>query len=115
MLSGTTYPAVMAFLRIPELILVLWVAALLLQGFAFVHCMLQRTAAFPAAGKWNKWGWAIITFLALVVTYISGNPIGLLPLVGLIASCVYVVDVRPAVREISGGRGGSGGRDTGRW
>jgi len=110
-----TYAAVMAFLRIDVVLLVLWIAALLLQGFALVHCLIQRTDAFPAAGKWNKWGWAIVMFLAFLVTYLYGNPLNLLPLVGLVASCVYLVDVRPAVREISGGRGGRGGRDTGSW
>jgi len=105
----------MAFLRIPELILVLWIGALALQGFAAVHCLLQRTDAFPAAGKWNKWGWAIVTGLSFLVTLIYQNPLNLLPVVGFVASCVYVVDVRPAVREISGGRGGRGGRDSGRW
>ncbi len=105
----------MAFLRIPELVLVLWLAALALQGFAVVHCLLQRTDAFPAAGKWNKWGWVAVTSIAFLVTFLYRSPIALLPLVGFIASCVYLVDVRPAVREISGGRGGAGGRDTGRW
>ncbi len=105
----------MAFLEISAILQVLLIAALLLQGFAVVHCLIQRADAFPAAGKWNKWGWAIVTFLAFVVTFVSHSPIGLLPLIGFVASCVYIVDVRPAVREISGGRGGRRGRDTGRW
>lgn len=104
----------MAFLDIGGVILVLWIGALALQGFAAVHCLIQRTDAFPAAGKWNKWGWAIVTGLAFLVTLIYQSPLNLLPLVGFVASCVYLVDVRPAVREVSGGRGG-GGRDTGRW
>lgn len=101
----------MAFLRIGEVVLVLWIAALALQGFALVHCLLQRSDAFPAADKWNKWGWSIVTGLAFAVTLLWRTPLALLPLVGFVASCVYMVDVRPAVREISGGRG----RDTGRW
>lgn len=114
-MGGFPYPAVMALLPGHQVIFVLWIAALLLQGFAAVHCLLQRTDAFPAAGKWNKWGWAIVTFLAVVVTFLSGSPLGILPLIGFVASCVYLVDVRPAVREISGGRGSSGGKDAGRW
>ncbi len=115
MLCAKPYPAVMAFLRIGEVLLVLWLIALALQGFAAVHCLMQRADAFGAAGKWNKWGWVIITSLAFVVTLIYQNPINLLPLVGFVASCVYLVDVRPAIREISGGRGSAGDRDTGRW
>lgn len=105
----------MAFLRIREVILVLWITAILLQGYAFVHCALQKPSAFQAADKWNKWGWAIVTGLAFAVTVLWRTPLALLPLVGFVASCVYLVDVRPAVREISGGRGGKGGRDSGRW
>jgi len=105
----------MRFLQIPGLIgQGLLYAALLLQGFAFVHCMFQRADAFPAAGKWTKPAWAILTGLAIVLTLLSG-PLSFLALAGIIASIVYLVDVRPAVREVSGGRGGSGGRDTGRW
>ena len=101
-------------LPIGDLLFWMWVVALLLQGFAVAHCLIQRADAFPAAGKWNKWGWVIITGLAFLVMLAGmGNPIGLLALVGFVGSCVYLVDVRPAVREVSGGRGG--GRDTGRW
>jgi len=92
----------------------LLLAALLLQGFAFVHCLLQPAAAFPVAGKWTKTGWSILTGLALVLVPFFG----LLSIFGvgaIIASIVYIVDVRPAVREVAGGPGGSGGRNTGRW
>jgi len=34
----------------------------------------------------------------------------MLPLAGVVATIVYMVDVRPAVRGIAGGRGGGGGR-----
>ncbi|MGB9378672.1 MAG: DUF2516 family protein [Mycobacteriales bacterium] len=105
----------MAFLRIDLVVLVMWIGALLLQGFAAVHCLVQRQDAFPAADKWNKWGWTAITVVAFLVTFVYRNPINLLPLVGFIASCVYLVDVRPAVREISGGRGRRGQQDPGRW
>ena len=105
----------MTFLQLPGMI-ELWISvgALLLQGFAFVHCLLQRKEAFPAADKWTKVGWSIVTGIALAVTFLIG-PLSLFGVVGVIASCVYIVDVRPAVREVSGGRGSGGGRDSGRW
>jgi hypothetical protein len=105
----------MPFLQIPGLVgSVLTYAALILQGFAFVHCLFQPTAAFTAADKWTKPGWAVVTGLAVVVTFLTGL-LSLFGVVGIIASIVYIVDVRPAVREVSGGRGGAGGRDSGRW
>jgi len=102
----------MTILSIPGLIgLLIGYTALILQVFAFGHCLFQRTDAFPAAGKWTKPGWAIVTGLAIPLTYFSG-PLSLFGIAFLVASLVYLVDVRPAVREVSGGRGG---RDTGRW
>lgn len=93
---------------------VLSLAALVLQGFAFVHCLLQRPDAFPAAGKWTKNGWLVVTGIAVPLTFFAGV-ISIFGTAALIASIVYLVDVRPAVREVSGGRGGADGRDTGRW
>ncbi|MEP6696429.1 MAG: DUF2516 family protein [Pseudonocardiales bacterium] len=95
----------------------LTLAALLLQGFAFINCLIQPAAAFPAADKWSKWGWASLTFVALLLvqTPLFGGIISLFGVAGIIASLVYLLDVRPAVREVTRGRGGSGGRNTGRW
>ncbi len=114
-MAYTTYPAGMPLLALPGLIgLVLGLAALFLQGFAFVHCLVQRPDAFPAAGKWTKTGWAVVTGIAVPLTWFAGV-VSIFGTAALIASIVYLVDVRPAVREISGGRGGAGGRDIGRW
>jgi len=96
---------------------VLLLAALLMQGFAFINCLIQPTAAFKAAEKWNKWGWAILTLVALLLVQspLFGGLLSLFGIGGVIASLVYLLDVRPAVREVSRGSGGSGGRNTGRW
>ncbi len=102
----------MTILALPFLISrILADAALIVQFFAFGHCLLQRTAAFPAAGKWTKPGWAVVTGLAVPITWVFGT-LSLFGVAFLIASLVYLLDVRPAVREVSGGRGG---RDSGRW
>lgn len=96
---------------------VLQLAALLVQGFAFVNCLIQPAAAFEAAGKWNKWGWTILTFVALLLVQapLFGGLLSLLGVGAIIASLVYLVDVRPAVREVSGGPDGRGDRNPGRW
>ncbi len=102
----------MTLLAIPGLIgALIAYAALLLQVCAFAHCLLQRTEAFPAAGKWTKPGWSVVTGLAIPVTYFAGA-LSLFGIALLVASIVYLVDVRPAVREVSGGRGG---RERGSW
>ena len=61
------------------------------------------TAAFPAAGKLTKPAWLVFTILSAGLSYLIGPGIGLLSMVFLIVSLVYLADVRPAVREISGG------------
>ncbi|PZS35486.1 MAG: DUF2516 domain-containing protein [Pseudonocardiales bacterium] len=95
----------------------LQLAALLLQGVAFVNCLIQPADAFKVADKWSKPGWAILTLVALLLVQapLFGGLLSLFGIGGIIASLVYLLDVRPAVREISRGRGGSSGRNTGRW
>jgi hypothetical protein len=90
---------------IVDLFLVLWFAAIALTVFAFVDAAIRPPRAFAAADKQNKQFWLIILGLAVLWFLLIGwsNIIGLL---ALVASIVYVVDVRPAVRAV--GRGGSG-------
>jgi hypothetical protein len=48
--------------------------------------------------------WLIILGLALVVSYLF-SLFSFLPVIGAVASIVYIVDVLPALRQISGGSG----------
>jgi hypothetical protein len=82
---------------------VVFVGVLALQAWAFIDTLIRKSAAFPAAGKLTKPAWALITALGLVVTALVRSPLNLIALVGVIASLVYLADVRPTVREISGG------------
>jgi Protein of unknown function (DUF2516) len=84
---------------------ILWVlywGLLVLRVWAFVDCLVRKTAAFPAAGKLTKPAWAIITLVSAVIGYFF-PPLNLLSFFSLIATLVYLTDVRPAVRQISGG------------
>lgn len=70
---------------------------------AFVDCLRHREDAFRAAGKLTKNKWMLITGIALVVGFLTvTNPIGILGIVGIVASAVYLVDVRPALRKVLG-------------
>jgi hypothetical protein len=77
-------------------------AIVVMQGWALVDCVLRPAKAFEAAGKLTKPAWLAITAIALVVGLLFG-PLGILGLAGIVASIVYLVDVRPAVREVQGG------------
>jgi hypothetical protein len=84
------------------LLTILSLAVLVLQGWALIDCVTRPANGFEAAGKLTKPAWLAITAIALVVGLIFG-PLGILGLAGIVASIVYMVDVRPAIREIQGG------------
>ncbi|TQF07537.1 DUF2516 family protein [Kitasatospora acidiphila] len=91
-----------------------WLATviLLFKVFAFVDAATRREDAYRAADKKTKGFWLIILGLALALDLIFGvNPLGsFLTLAGLVAAIVYIVDVRPAIRALTGGRGGPADR-----
>jgi Protein of unknown function (DUF2516) len=74
-----------------------------LRVWAIADCATRKTAAFPAVGKLTKPAWlAILVVAGFLGSYLS-PPLGLFSLISAVASAVYLADVRPAVREISGG------------
>jgi Protein of unknown function (DUF2516) len=84
------------------LFLVLTWGALALAAWAFIDALVRPAAGFVAAGKLTKPGWAAITALAIVVIYFFGV-LSFFGLPAVIASIVYLVDVRPAVRGLRRG------------
>lgn len=84
------------------LLSLLSLAVVVLQGWALIDCVMRPSKGFEAAGKLTKPAWLAITAIALVVGLLFG-PLGILGLAGIVASIVYLVDVRPAVRQIQGG------------
>ncbi|WP_369132957.1 DUF2516 family protein [Modestobacter sp. I12A-02662] len=85
------------------LYLVVFYATLALAVWAFVDAMIRPAAGFIAAGKLTKPGWMAITGIALLVLLWMQNPLSFLGLPAVIASVVYLVDVRPAVRGLRRG------------
>ncbi|MFI9806612.1 DUF2516 family protein [Streptomyces sp. NPDC052301] len=75
-----------------------------LAAFGLFDAAFRREDAFRAADKQNKVFWLIILGIALVVSAMF-SILGILPVAGLVASIVYIVDVRPALRQVSGGNG----------
>ena len=86
------------------LLFVLFCVTLALKVWAVADAASRPIAAFPAAGKLTKPIWLGILVAAAVFGFLT--PVfGLLSLVGTVAAIVYLVDVRPAVRELRGGSG----------
>ncbi|WP_193433306.1 MULTISPECIES: DUF2516 family protein [Streptomyces] len=83
-------------------------ALIVFSGFALIDAAVRREDAYRAADKKTKPFWLIILGLAFVVNLLF--PIlSFLPIIGLVATIVYMVDVRPAIQQITGGGGRRGG------
>lgn len=82
----------------------LYLAMLVLAVVAFVFAATARDDAYRAADKKKKSFWLILLGVAVAVNLII--PILFLQIAGVIASIVFMVDVRPALKEVSGGGGG---------
>ncbi|TPQ22214.1 DUF2516 family protein [Streptomyces sporangiiformans] len=85
----------------------LFLAMLVLAVAALVLAAVARDDAYRAADKQSKMFWMIILGVTVAVNLLV--PILFLQIAGLIATIVFFVDVRPALKQVSGGgrRGGS--------
>ena len=95
--------------------LVLTLAALVLEVYAFVHALKTRPDAFVAAGKRTKQFWMAVTGVAILLGFVSLGGLGLLAIVGVVAAGVYLADVRPAVETVQGRGTGSHQGPYGPW
>jgi hypothetical protein len=87
---------------------VLLLGAAITEVIALVHSITQRADAYTAAGKLTKQAWVGINLACVLVTIVLGlSPASILGLIAITASLVYLVDVKPALREVSEGGGSS--------
>ncbi|MCH0566076.1 MULTISPECIES: DUF2516 family protein [unclassified Streptomyces] len=77
------------------------------SGFALIDAAIRREDAYRAADKRTKPFWLIVLGLSFLVNVMNVTlaSMWLLMIIGLVATIVYMVDVRPALRGMSGGRG----------
>ena len=94
--------AITARIYIEYLILLV---ALILETVALVHCLTQRGAGFQALGTLPKGAWAAIIGVCLLLTWLGKSALGIFGLVGIAASLIYLLDVRPGLKDISDGKG----------
>ena len=88
------------------LLLVLNLGLLVLVVWALIDALTRPTAAFVAAGKQTKPIWLAILGVALLLVLVGlGGVLGIFGFIVAVAAIVYLVDVRPAVREMRPGRG----------
>jgi hypothetical protein len=72
-----------------------------LKVVAWIDALIRPAQLYVAAGKQTKVFWAVILTVAVLV---NGYFLGL---AAIVAAIVYLVDVRPALRELRGGGRGS--------
>ena len=89
-------------------------AVLVGQVVVLVDAAMRREDAYRAAGKLTKPGWLIILTVAIAANLLLGL---LFTIVGVVVAMVYWVDVRPALKEVSGPKRKSGSNQGpyGRW
>ena len=79
---------------------------LVLVAWALIDAATRPAAAFVAAGKQTKQIWLAILAVALLLCLVGlGGVLGIFGFVVAVAAIVYLVDVRPAVREMRPGGG----------
>ena len=80
-------------------VIVIW-ALLAVKIFAFFSALTYSGQAYEAANKLTKPAWLIILGLAVVLTFV---PVGgiIINLAMIIATIVYLVDVRPALAGLT--------------
>lgn len=90
-------------------LLILGIAALAFTGFAAVDSLRYKPNLYQAVGRQTKTFWVAVLVVAFLIAVVSfWNVLFLLNVVGVIAAAVYMADVRPKLKQVSGRGGGSG-------
>ncbi|MEI6373017.1 MAG: DUF2516 family protein [Actinomycetes bacterium] len=72
--------------------------------FCFIDAAIRPSQAFPAIDRQTKVFWLIILGLCFLVIGVGFGVLGLFGLFAAVAVLMYLVDVRPKIREITGKR-----------
>jgi uncharacterized membrane protein len=103
-MRGGTVPHNILLLPLTGAFLVIHLAMLVVKVFALVDASTRPEPAFTYNDKQTKTFWVVVLALAVVSSFL-----GFLSIIGLVAALVYLVDVRPRVREFRRGGTSSGG------
>lgn len=92
---------------------VLLLALTCFKIYVFVDAAIRPSSAYLAANKLTKVAWLLILGIAAAYDVARGGVTSILTIVGTAAAIIYMVDVRPALRQSAGSspRRGRGGED----
>jgi hypothetical protein len=85
--------------------LLLMIFSLIIQAVALIHCLTQRGDGFQAIGTLPKGAWAAILAVCIVLTMLTSRATSIFSLVGIAAALIYLLDVRPGLKDLSDGKG----------
>jgi len=86
------------------------------KAWAFVDALRRSSEAFQYAGKRTKNFWLAITGVALAVgVVLILAPLNFLNIIAVVGALVYLVDVRPAVKQYRAGGSASNMGPYGPW
>jgi hypothetical protein len=92
-----------------DLTLAIMLTFVVIEVIAFVNCATQRSDAFPVVGSLTKQAWLAILGAAILITLLCSvifDTYGAFPgFLGVAAAAIYLLDVRPALRDTSNGTG----------
>lgn len=78
---------------------------LIVEIWALVSCLTQKAEAFGVVGRIPKGGWVAMLFAAALVSLLFGTLRSLLGLIAVVVALVYLLDLRPALRDAVDGHG----------
>lgn len=92
------------------IMLTLTLVTFVVEIVAFVHCLVQRSDGFAAIDTFPKSLWLLLIggsafFAALDVFAPMGMFSGIFMLITITIALVYLLDVRPAIRDTTDGHG----------
>jgi hypothetical protein len=98
------YPSIIGAIN-----MALWIFSLVVEAAALLHCLVQRADAFPAIGTLSKVAWLGLIggglFLTAIGPYLLLGPLSIFSLIAIGIAAVYLLDVRPALRDAVDGHG----------
>lgn len=94
--------------RFFDVLNLLLLVLLCFKVFVFVDAAIRPGSSYIAAGKLTKVAWLLILGISALYDLKWGSFTGIITIAGTAAAIIYLVDVRPALRQIAPGRGGRG-------
>lgn len=86
------------------------IALVVIETVALINCLGQRADAFPVVGSLSKNAWVGILLASVLITatcgFLFNQTISIFAFAAITAAAIYLLDVRPALRDATNGPGG---------